>query len=227
MDGTHYDLIVIGTGITESILSGLLSMEGKKTLNLDRNNFYGDSGASINLTKTWEIFRPGQSVPQELGHNRDWNIDLIPKFVMSNGKLVKMMIKTEVSNYLNWKSVDGSYVYQWQKGGFFSSAGGAIKKVPGNKEEALASDLMGLFEKRRFYKFMQFAQNFNKEDPKTYCGIDLKKSSFAELVQTYGLEPNTLDFIGHAIALYTDNSFIDKNSIEVIEKIQLYIDSAG
>ncbi len=59
MDGTHYDLIVIGTGITESILSGLLSMEGKKTLNLDRNPFYGDSGASLNLTKTWEIFKPG------------------------------------------------------------------------------------------------------------------------------------------------------------------------
>lgn len=57
--------------------------------------------------------------------------------------------------------------------------------------------------------------------------MDLKKCSFAELVHTYGLEPNTLDFMGHAIALYTDNSFIDKNAIEVIEKLQLYIDSAG
>ena len=35
MDGTHYDLIVIGTGVTESILSGLLSLEGNKVLNLD------------------------------------------------------------------------------------------------------------------------------------------------------------------------------------------------
>lgn len=50
-------------------------------------------------------------MPEELGHNRDWSIDLLPKFVMANGKLVKMMIKTEVSNYLNWKCVDGSYVY--------------------------------------------------------------------------------------------------------------------
>lgn len=66
---------------------------------------------------------------------------------MANGKLVKMMIKTEVSNYLNWKCVEGSYVYQYSKGGYFSSAGGAIKKVPGNDSEALKSDLMGLFEK--------------------------------------------------------------------------------
>lgn len=111
MDGTHYDLIVIGTGVTESILSGILSMEGGKVLNLDRNPYYGDSGASLNLTKIWEMLKPGQKVPEELGHNRDWNIDLVPKFVMANGQLVKMMLKTEVSAYLQWKSVDGSFVY--------------------------------------------------------------------------------------------------------------------
>ena len=63
MDGTHYDLIVIGTGVTESILSGLLSMEGNKVLNLDKNPYYGDSGASLNLTKIWEIFKPNDKVP--------------------------------------------------------------------------------------------------------------------------------------------------------------------
>lgn len=69
MDGTHYDLIVIGTGVTESILSGLLSMEGNKVLNLDKNPYYGDSGASLNLTKIWEILKPNEKVPAELGHN--------------------------------------------------------------------------------------------------------------------------------------------------------------
>lgn len=160
MDGTHYDTIVIGTGITESILSGLLSMEGQKILNLDKNPYYGDSGASLNLTKIWEIFRPNEKVPEELGHNRDWNIDLVPKFVMANGKLVKMMLKTEVSGYLNWKCVDGSFVYQWSKGGYFSSPGGSIKKVPGNDKEALKSDLMGILEKRRCQKLFKFIQEF-------------------------------------------------------------------
>ena len=49
----------IGTGITESILSGLLSMEGNKILNIDKNPYYGDSGASLNLTKMWDVFKPG------------------------------------------------------------------------------------------------------------------------------------------------------------------------
>lgn len=111
MDGTEYDIVVMGTGITESILSGLLSMEGNKILNIDKNPYYGDSAASLNLTRLWETFKKGEEVPKELGHNRDWNIDLTPKFVMAYGKLVKMMIKTGVSKYLNWKAVDGSYVY--------------------------------------------------------------------------------------------------------------------
>lgn len=121
MDKTEYDIVVMGTGITESILSGLLSMEGNKVLNIDKNPFYGDSGASLNISRLWEKFRPKEEVPKELGHNRDWNVDLTPKFVMAFGKLVKMIIKTEVSNYLNWKCVEGIYVYQWSEGGLFSS----------------------------------------------------------------------------------------------------------
>lgn len=111
MNNEEYDIVVMGTGITESILSGLLSMEGNKILNIDKNPYYGDSGASLNLTKLWEVFKKDDKVPEVLGHNRDWNIDLTPKFVMAFGKLVKMMIKTEVSMYLNWKCVDGTYVY--------------------------------------------------------------------------------------------------------------------
>lgn len=156
MDGTEYDIVVMGTGITESILSGLLSMEGNKILNIDKNPYYGDSGASLNLTKIWEVFKKGEEPPKELGHNRDWNIDLTPKFVMAFGKLVKMMIKTEVSKYLNWKSVDGSYVYQWQTGGLFSNEGGKVLKVPGNDSEAIKSSLMGMLEKRRCHKFYKF-----------------------------------------------------------------------
>ena len=30
-----------GTGLTECLLSGLLSVEGKKVLHLDRNQYYG------------------------------------------------------------------------------------------------------------------------------------------------------------------------------------------
>lgn len=45
----EYDCIVLGTGLKECILSGMLSVSGKKVLHIDRNSYYGgDTG------KKWE-----------------------------------------------------------------------------------------------------------------------------------------------------------------------------
>ena len=73
---------------------------GKKVLHIDRNPFYGGEGASVNLTNLWKLFREKEDPNKELGHNRDWNIDLIPKYIMYGGKLVKILLKTRVSRYL-------------------------------------------------------------------------------------------------------------------------------
>lgn len=81
----QYDVIVCGTGLKECILSGLLSVKGKKVLHIDRNDYYGGDCASVNITNLYKIFRDGNEPPKEYGHNRDWNIDLIPKFIMANG----------------------------------------------------------------------------------------------------------------------------------------------
>lgn len=124
---------------------------GKKVLHIDRNPYYGGEGASVNLTNLWKIFRENQEPPKELGHNRDWNIDLIPKYIMSGGKLVKILLKTRVSKYLEWKgryldyvAIDGTYVLQNKEPGFFSKGGIKIAKVPVTPKEALTSDLMGM-----------------------------------------------------------------------------------
>jgi Rab GDP dissociation inhibitor len=227
MDGTEYDAIILGTGITESILSGLLSLEGKKILHIDKNAFYGDAGASLNITSLWKQFRPKEQPPKELGENRDWNVDLIPKFIMAYGKLVKMIIKTKVSEYLNWKCVEGIYVYQYSKGGFFSKEGGYIEKVPGNDKEALTSNLMSLLEKRRCQKFFQYAQQFDPKKPETFAKKNPFKVTFGEFIKLFGLEDNTIDFLGHAVALYTSDDFMNRPAVQVLEKLQTYIDSVG
>ena len=38
----------------------------------------------------WEKFRPGQTPPSSLGASRDYNVDMVPKFIMANGNLVKV-----------------------------------------------------------------------------------------------------------------------------------------
>lgn len=227
MEGEKYDVVICGTGFTESILSGLLSIEGKKVLHIDKNKYYGDEGASLNLTNLWEKFRNGSQPPKEFGQNREWNVDLIPKFVMASGKLVKMLLKTQVSYYLRWKGIEATYVYQYKKGGLFSSAGGKIEKVPATATEALSSDLMGMFEKRRCKDFFEYVSGVEVAKKETWKKHDLANMTFSELVAKFKLEDNTMDFIGHAVALYTNDDFLQQKCLPTIEKMQLYMDSVG
>jgi Rab GDP dissociation inhibitor len=98
---------------------------------MDRNDYYGAESASVNLNQLFEKFKAG-SPPGALGASRDFNIDLQPKFLMANGKLVKMLVMTGVNKYLEFKQVDGSYVLK----------DGKINKVPATDTEALSTPLV-------------------------------------------------------------------------------------
>jgi|EP00927_Polykrikos_kofoidii_P086032 Rab GDP dissociation inhibitor len=220
----EYDVIVCGTGLKECILSGLLSVSGQKVLHLDRNNYYGGECASLNITNLWEKFRPGTEPPKELGVNRDWNVDLVPKFIMASGNLVKILLKTKVSRYLEWKSCDRSYVYQPTEGGFFSS-GKAIHSVPTTPAEGVKSGLMGILEKPRFVKFVQFITNWNDADPSTFQGLDPKRHTMKQVFEKFGLQLATVEFIGHAVALNPSDEYLGMACGQTIAKCKLYLES--
>ena len=76
----------------ECVLSGLLSVEGKKVLQIDRNPYYGSESASLNLTQAWEKFSPGTNPPENYGRPQNWAFDLVPKFLMANGELTNMLV---------------------------------------------------------------------------------------------------------------------------------------
>ncbi|XP_062023852.1 guanosine nucleotide diphosphate dissociation inhibitor At5g09550 [Rosa rugosa] len=211
----EYDVIVLGTGLKECILSGLLSVDGLKVLHMDRNDYYGGASTSLNLTQLWKRFRGDDKPPEQLGSSKEYNVDMIPKFMMANGGLVRVLIHTNVTKYLNFKAVDGSFVYNKKK----------IYKVPATDVEALKSPLMGLFEKRRARKFFIYVQDFEESDPKSHEGLDLHKVTARELISKYELEDDTIDFIGHALALHIDDSYLDEPAMEFVKKMKLYAES--
>lgn len=222
----EYDVVVCGTGLKECILSGLLSSAGKKVLHLDRNNYYGGESASLNLTNLYNKFKPGTSPPINYGSNRDWNVDLIPKFVMACGNLVKILLKTKVTRYLEWQVVEGTFVYQYQKAGYFSNAK-YIHKVPATETEALMSPLLPLLEKNRCRSFFAYCAQWSVEKPDSWRGFDPKRHSMEQVYKYFGLEPNTIDFVGHAVALYTCDDYLKQPMQETMERIKLYMYSVS
>ena len=156
----NYDAIVLGTGLTECVLSGLLSTSGLKVLHMDRNAYYGGECASLNLEQLFEKFNKG-APPAELGKSHLYNVDLCPKLLMANGILVKILRKTVAARYnMEFMLIDGSFVLR----------DGKIHKVPVTEREALSSGLMGMFEKRRAAKFLSWVQDYEPNDKKTHKG---------------------------------------------------------
>jgi Rab GDP dissociation inhibitor len=207
----EYDAIVLGTGLKECVISGLLSVKGKRVLQIDRNGYYGGDGASLNLTHLFEKFQAGEA-PTNLGQNRDYNVDLIAKFIMACGNMTKLLLHTKVTRYLEFKSIMGSYVYKE----------GKILKVPATPEEALRSPLMGLFEKRRFRKFLIFIDQYDETKPETTEGRNLMEMTMRELYTDFGLLPDTHQFISHSMCLELDETHMDKPALPTVKNLQTY-----
>lgn len=213
----EYDCIIMGTGLTECILGGLLSVKGKRVLQVDRNKYYGSDTASLSLPTLFEKFRGGEPPAEKFGTNfRDWNVDLVPKFIMSIGNLVKILLHAKVTHYLDFRPIDGSFVYK----------DGKPKKVPTTGGDVLTSGLIGFFEKRTFYNFLMFIQNYEKADPKTWAkNKSLEQWTMRQLYDHYGLAEFTRTFCGHAMALQLNDDYLDVpgGAEDIADKIKLYV----
>lgn len=222
----EYDVVVLGTGLTECVLSGVLSVKGKKVLHIDRNDHYGGEAASVNieaLFKKYGNYSKGEEPWKKYGRVNDWNIDLVPKLLMSSGELTNILVSTDVTRYLEFRQVAGSYVQQG------AGAKATVAKVPSDAGEALRSSLMGLFEKRRMKSFIEWVGTFNEADSASHKGLNINQCTMKDVYDKFGLEAGTRDFIGHAMALYQTDSYITEKgrAPETIERIRLYGNSVS
>lgn len=211
-------------GLTECVLSGVLSVKGKKVLHIDRNDHYGGDAASVNLEtlfRKYGNFPSGTEPWKKYGRANDWNIDLVPKLLMANGELTNILVSTDVTRYLEFRQIAGSYVQQG------AGTKATVAKVPSDAGEALRSPLMGLFEKRRAKKFFEWVGAFKEDDAATHSGLNLKQATMADVYDKFSLEPTTRDFIGHSMALYQNDEYLTSpgHAIDAIVRIRLYANS--
>ena len=85
------------------------------------------------LFKKYGNYTKGEEPWKQYGRLNDWSIDLVPKFLMSSGELTNILVSTDVTRYLEFKQVAGSYVQQG------AGARATVAKVPSDAGEALKS----------------------------------------------------------------------------------------
>ena len=211
----EYDVIVLGTGLTECFISGLLAAQGDKVLQLDRNGYYGSASPTLSLENLYEKFGKGAPDEEKTGNSRSWNVELAPKFFMANGDFTKLMIHTGVAQYCEFQSVEGSYIFKKEK----------IHPIPKTSTDALRSELFGFFQKRKFVKFLEYAAAYDKDDPTTHQGMDANTSMKAAF-DHFGVDADGQCAVGHGLALNSDDEYLSKPHWETYDRIKLYTDSA-
>jgi len=204
-----YDAIVLGTGLKECILSGLLSVNGYKVLHMDKNDYYGGETASLNLEQLYQRFGK-KDVPPEYGRARDWYIDLVPKFILGEGLMVDALRHTEVTKYMDFKVVNGSFVLRTKDK--------SINKIPTTASEVLSSKLCGIKEKNHMRKILNYIADC-EEKPEPY---DLKTMNMRDLFKAFKIGEEVATFMGHAMALWLDDSYLDQPALETCRRIHNY-----
>lgn len=116
------------------------------------------------MFKKYGNYNQGEEPWKKYGRANDWNIDLVPKLLMSSGELTNILVSTDVTRYLEFKQIAGSFVQQGK------GAKATVARVPSDAGEALRSPLMGLFEKRRARSFLEWVGSFKESDPATHKG---------------------------------------------------------
>jgi len=218
----EYDVIILGTGMKECLLSGLLSVNGKKVLHLDRNTYYGAASASLDIQQLFKRFRGGDvpdGLDKKLGRLRDYLVDLVPKFIIADGQLVKTLLHTGTSHYMEFKDVQGSFVFRR----------GNVHKVPVTPRDALNTSLMSPMEKTRAVQFFKWVDDYDSTNPKTFSAglmfkktLDLNTMTVGEFLKYWNLEQDTCDFVAHAVALYQEESYVKNKASDLVQRMQLY-----
>ena len=73
--------------------------------------------------------------------------------------------------------------------------------------------------------FFVFVQDYEENDPRTHKGMDLSRMRMSEVFEKFSLDENTIDFIGHALALHRDDAYLNEAALPTIRRIKLYAES--
>jgi len=86
---------------------------------------------------------------------------------------------------------------------------------------------MGLWEKKRCRSFYIYVQNIEVNNKATWKDLDIEKQPMKDVFKKFKLEDNTIDFLGHSVALHTTDGYLNEPAIDTLNKINLYVESLG
>ncbi|CAK6442296.1 unnamed protein product [Pipistrellus nathusii] len=127
---------------------------------------------------------------QIVKEGRRFNIDLVSKLLYSQGSLIDLLIKSNVSRYAEFKNVTRVLAFR----------DGRVEQVPCSRADVFNSKELSMVEKRMLMKFLTSCLD-SEQHPGVLEGQDVTRRPFSEFLKTQKLTPNLQHFILHSIAM--------------------------
>ncbi|KAK6459733.1 GDP dissociation inhibitor-domain-containing protein [Scheffersomyces xylosifermentans] len=226
------DVLIMGTGLVESILAASLSWQGVQVLHIDNKNYYGDSSSTLTIEqlKKWcmevnqgrmqhfqdaQIYVPGGKTTNKF-KSKDYGIDLTPKIMFCKSDLLSLLIKSRVYKYLEFQSLSNFHVFENDD---FSQK----ITTQTSKEDIFTDKSLSLITKRNLMKFLKFILTDNKEPQKKKVLQESSKSRISDfLVSQFSLEKPQINELVYSIGLCINE---DTKTPEALAKIKRFLSS--
>ncbi len=229
-----YDVVVLGTGLKESLLSGLLTMHGKRVLQLERGSEYGGSSASVGLQELADrIDGPGTALPEgKVGKAAEYSLEPTPKLFMAGGEQLRMLVNSGAWQHMNppgFKRVQRSLLFRRRPDGQPD-----VHRVLANSEDIVKTRVLAPLEKARAVQFFLWVEKYDEEDPRTYRTsmlskrtLDLHKMSAAKFLAYWELPSDLVTMVTRGMALLSVSPKRLKRmpAIELVRRLKRYKES--
>ncbi|KAF8432529.1 GDP dissociation inhibitor-domain-containing protein [Boletus edulis BED1] len=221
-----FDVIVLGTGLPESIAAAALAKAGLKVAHVDPNPYYGADEATLTLDELvqWAETHSTSSTEEPIhyrvdylspdcpSHPKQYSISLSPSVIPSIGPFISSVISSGVARYGSYKLLGPIAIYRNDK----------FQSVPQSKESIFQDRSIPLVEKRRLMRFLVFASGEFEDSPELQGQENTSFDRF--LRESFSLSEEISQVIMFSLA---SCNFSGESTLTALHRVRSCLRSAG
>lgn len=151
-----------------------------------------------------------------------FTVDLCPRLLLARSSMVGLLIRSNVSRYLEFRNVDR--ILAPIRDNTSSQGTYVIQPMPLNRSDVFQSKILSLIEKRLLMRFLQGCFESDKENNESFLDESQQNQPFEEFLRVqYKLSDKLVDIVYNSM-LMSQKQMSTKEAIERIKKI---LDSMG